>query len=181
MEQRYTRTAMVLHWLVAVLLLCQFSFGWYLNGIPRGVPARGYYVNLHKSTGILIGLLILVRLIWRLKHAPPSLPNTMPAWQRRAAAVSHRLLYVLMLMMPLSGYVASNFSKHGVNFFNSIKLAPWGSDDKLIYAFFNQTHKITSWLLLTLVILHVLAALKHLLVDRDNIFSRILPPHPASR
>ncbi|MGB7480395.1 MAG: cytochrome b [Burkholderiaceae bacterium] len=181
MEQRYTRTAMVLHWLVAVLLLCQFSFGWYLNGIPRGVPARGYYVNLHKSTGILIGLLILVRLIWRLKHAPPSLPNTMPAWQRRAADASHRLLYVLMLMMPLSGYVASNFSKHGVNFFNSIKLAPWGSDDKLIYAFFNQTHKITSWLLLTLVILHVLAALKHLLVDRDNIFSRILPPHPASR
>jgi len=181
MEQRYSRTAMFLHWLVAILLLGQFAFGWYLNDIPRGIPARGYYVNLHKSTGILIGLLILVRLIWRLTHAPPPLPDVMPAWQRRAAAASHRLLYVLMLVMPLSGYVASNFSKHGVNFFNSIRLAPWGSDDKLIYAFFNQTHKITSWLLLTLVILHVLAALKHLLVDRDTIFSRILPPRPASR
>lgn len=181
MEQRYTRTAIFLHWLIAMLLLGQFAFGWYLDGIPRGVLARGYYVNLHKSTGILIALLIVFRIIWRLTHQPPSLPDAMPAWQRRAAAASHRLLYVLMLVMPLSGYVASNFSKHGVNFFNSVKLAPWGSDDKLLYAIFNQTHKITSWLLLALVILHVSAALKHLFVDRDNIFSRILPLHPASR
>ena len=181
MEQRYTRTAMFLHWLIAMLLLGQFAFGWYLDDIPRGVPARGYYVNLHKSTGILIALLIVFRIVWRLTHTPPPLPDVMPAWQRRAAAASHRLLYVLMLVMPLSGYVASNFSKHGVNFFNTVRLAPWGSDDKLVYAVFNQTHKITSWLLLALVILHVLAALKHLLVDRDHIFSRILPLRPASR
>ena len=175
MESRYSSTAIVLHWLIALLLAGQFAFGWYLGEIPRGVPARGYFVNLHKSTGLLIGLLILVRIGWRLTHKPPPLSNTVPRWQQQAATATHYLLYVLMLVMPLSGYLASNFSKHGVNFFNSLKLAPWGSDDKLLYAFFNQTHIVSSWLLLALVLVHVLAAFKHVFVDCDTIFSRMLP------
>lgn len=175
MEIRYTRTAMLLHWVVAVLLLGQFAFGWYLESIPRGIPARGYFVNLHKSTGLLIGLVILVRIGWRLAHSPPPLSVSIVRWQRQAAAASHYLLYVLMLVMPVSGYLASNFSKFGVNFFNSVKLAPWGSDDKLLYAVFNQTHIVSSWLLLTLVLVHVLAALQHLLLKHDAVFSRMLP------
>ena len=166
---------MLLHWLVALLLLGQFAFGWYLQDIPRGVPARGYFVNLHKSTGLLIGLLILMRIGWRLTHTPPPLPVSVPRWEQQAAAATHYLLYVLMLVIPLSGYLASNFSKHGINFFNSIKLAPWGNDDKLLYAIFNQTHIVSSWLLLALVLVHVLAALKHLLVDHDTVFSHMLP------
>jgi cytochrome b561 len=175
MDPRYSTTAMTLHWLVAVLLLGQFAFGWYLGDIPRGVPARGYYVNLHKSTGLLLALLIGWRIVWRLTHTPPPLPDALPRWQRRAAAASHRLLYLLMLVMPLSGYLGSNFSKHGVNFFNLVKFAPWGPDSKLLYTIFNQAHLISSWLLLALVVLHVLAALKHLLIDRDDVFSRMLP------
>ncbi|MEN3297152.1 MAG: hypothetical protein V7642_6405 [Burkholderiales bacterium] len=181
MEQRYTRTAMFLHWLIAILLMSQFAFGWYLGDVPRGVPARSYFVNLHKSTGMLLGLLILVRLLWRLTHTPPRLPDGVPRWQQRFAIATHYLLYACMLVMPLSGYIASNFSKWGVNFFNSVMLAPWGRDDKMLYAFLNQTHKVTSWVLLALVILHVLAALKHLLIDRDAIFTRMLPQRFASR
>jgi cytochrome b561 len=181
MDQRYTRTAMFLHWLTAILLLSQFAFGWYLGEIPRGVPERSYFVNLHKSTGMLLGLLILLRLVWRLLHKPPPLPDIVPGWQQRLAATSHFALYVCMLVMPLSGYIASNLSKWGVNFFNVVKLPPWGSDDKLLYAFFNQIHIITSWVLLTLVILHVLAGLKHLLVDRDGVFSRMLPQRFTTR
>jgi cytochrome b561 len=175
MDQRYTRTAMTLHWLIAILLVSQFAFGWYLSEIPRGVPARGYFVNLHKSFGMLIAVLIVLRLAWRLSHKPPPLPNTLPRWQQRAAAASHYLLYALMVLMPLSGYLGSNFSKHGVNFFNVIKFAPWGPDHKLLYTLFNQTHLISSWLLLALVVLHVAAALKHWLVDHDAIFFRMLP------
>jgi cytochrome b561 len=175
MDHRYTRTAMTLHWLVAILLLSQFAFGWYLSDIPRGVPARGYFVNLHKSCGMLIAVLIVLRLVWRLSHRPPPLPDTLPRWQQRAAAASHNMLYVLMLIMPLSGYLGSNFSKHGVNFFNVVKLAPWGPDNKLVYTIFNQTHLISSWLLLALVLLHVAAAFKHLVIDHDTLFSRMLP------
>ena len=181
MVQQYTRTAIVLHWLIAVLLLGQFAFGWYLQEIPRGVPERSYFVNLHKSSGILLGLLILVRVGWRLTHKPPALPDTIPRVQQRIASVTHILLYVLMVVMPLSGYIASNYSKWGVKFFNVVTFPPWGVESKLIYAIFNQTHKVASWLLLALVILHVFAGLKHLLVDRDRVFSRMLPRKASCR
>lgn len=172
MESRYNRTARSLHWLIAVLLLGQFVFGWWLGDIPRNTPARGYYVNLHKSTGLLIGLLIVLRIVWRLKHSAPPLPQSLPRWQHRLAAASHHGMYLCMAVMPLSGYLASNFSKYGVKFFNTFLLPPWGNDDKQLYAVFNQTHKITAAVLLALVVLHVLAALKHGL-RRDGIISRI--------
>lgn len=171
----YTRTAMALHWLIALLLLGQFAFGWYLGEIPRGTPARGYFVNLHKSTGLLIGLLVLMRIGWRLTHTPPALPNSVPQWQQRIAIGTHYLLYVLLVAMPLSGYIASNFSKFGIHVFNVYKLPPWGIDNKQFYAFFNQTHVVSSWLLLALVLVHILAALKHLWIDQDSIFFRMWP------
>jgi len=174
-ERGFTRTAIVLHWLIALLLLGQFAFGLLLDDIPRNTPARGYYINLHKSTGLLIGLLIVLRIGWRLRHPPPP-PLPMPAWQRRAAAASHFGLYACMVLMPLSGYLASNFSKHGVKFFNLVRLAPWGSDDKALYAFFNGTHGVTAVVLATLVVLHVLAVLKHTLVDRDRLLGRMWRP-----
>jgi len=171
---RYTRTAITLHWLLVILLLSQVMFGWYLEGIERGTPARTIYVNLHKSTGICIGLVILFRLYWRVTHPAPPLPLEMPAWERLAAKWSHVLLYVCMLVMPLSGYVASNYSKYGVNFFNAIKFPPWGVDDKAIYGFFNTTHIVTSYIFLALIAIHVLAALRHAF-RRDGIFSRMWP------
>jgi len=172
---RYTGTAIALHWLIALLLLGQFAFGLALEDIPRGTPARGYYVNLHKSSGILIGLLILLRLGWRLTHRPPPLPETTPGWQRTAARISHILLYACMLALPLSGYLASNFSKHGIKFFNVVRWAPWGPDDKTLYAIFNSTHHLAALLLALLVAVHVLAVAKHMLIDRDGLLLRMWP------
>ena len=169
---RYTNTAITLHWLLALALLAQIAFGWFLGDVPRGTPARTIYVNLHKSTGMVIGLLILLRVYWRLSHPAPALPSSMPTWERVAAKWSHVLLYVCMIVMPVSGYVASNFSKYGVNFFNSIKLPPWGVDDAAIYGVFNTTHMVTSFLFVALIAAHVLAALRHL-VTRDGVFSRM--------
>jgi cytochrome b561 len=171
---RYTRTAIVLHWLLVLLLLSQVVFGWFLEGVERGTPARTIYVNLHKSTGLCIGLVILFRLYWRLTHPAPPLPLSMPAWERLAAKWSHVLLYVCMLVMPLSGYIASNYSKYGVNFFNAIKFPPWGVDDRQIYGFFNTTHIVTSYVFLTIIGVHVLAAIRHALKE-DGIFSRMWP------
>jgi len=179
-RDRYTSTAIALHWLIALLLLGQFVFGLMLDDIPRGTPERGLYVNLHKSSGILIGLLIILRIAWRLTHTPPSLPDSMPTWQRRAARLSHVALYLCMLMLPLSGYLASNFSKHGVKFFNLVRLPPWGPDDRTLYAVFNQTHHVTALLLALFVGLHVLAVAKHMLIDRDGLLWRMWP-HRALR
>ena len=172
---RYTGTAIALHWLIALLLLGQFAFGLLLEDLPRGTPARGYYVNLHKSTGILIGLLILLRLGWRLTHRPPPLPASMPSWQHHAARFSHVALYVCMIALPLSGYLASNVSRHGINFFNVVRWAPWGPDDKNLYALFNGAHHLFALLLALLVGVHVLAVAKHMLVDRDGLLLRMWP------
>jgi cytochrome b561 len=172
MESRYNRTARTLHWLIAVLLLGQFIFGWGLGEVPRNTPARGYYVNLHKSMGMLIGLLIVLRIGWRFTHSAPALPATLPRWQQWLALGSHHGMYLCMLAMPLSGYLASNFSKYGVQFFNTVLLPPWGRDDKQLYVVLNQTHKMTAAVLLLLVVLHILAALQHGL-RRDGMISRI--------
>jgi cytochrome b561 len=175
MRDRYTATAIALHWLIALLLLGQFAFGLMLDDIPRGTPARGMYVNLHKSSGIVIGLLIVLRLVWRLRHVPPALPDTMATWQRHAARLGHAALYLCMLALPLSGYLASNFSKHGVKFFNALRLAPWGPDDRGLYTFFNQIHHLAALLLALFVGLHVLAVAKHMLIDRDGLLWRMWP------
>lgn len=176
---RYTGTAIALHWVVALLLLGQYAFGLLLDDIPRGTPARGYYVNLHKSTGILIGLLILLRLGWRLTHKAPPLADKTPGWQRTAAGFSHAFLYLCMLALPLSGYLASNFSRHGIKFFNMMRWAPWGPDDKSLYAFFNGAHHLAALLLALLVAVHVLAVAKHMLVDRDALLLRMWPQRRA--
>jgi len=173
--ERYTRTAMVLHWLIAAAILAQIGFGWYLRQIPRGTPDRTVYVNYHKSTGMLIGLLILVRIAWRLKNKPPALPESVPAWERRTARANHALLYACMAIMPLAGYIASNFSKFGVKFFNAVPLPPWGVDDRSIYAFFNGLHVATSYVFVSLIALHLLAAMKHAISPRHRILRRMLP------
>jgi cytochrome b561 len=171
-DSNYTRTAIVLHWLIALCILGQILFGVYLEEVPRGTPARSWYVNLHKSTGITLGLLIVFRLFWRLRHTPPPLPNAISAWQRTAASVSHWALYACMLIMPLSGYISSNFSKWGVKFFNAVSLPPWGIEDKNIYAFFNGTHVVTSYVLIALITAHVIGALSHA-ISRDGVFGRM--------
>ena len=171
-RDRYTRVAVALHWLIAALLLGQIAFGWFLTTIARGSAMRGIYVNFHKSTGITIGALILARILWRLLHSPPPLPSFMPAWQRIAARANHVALYALMLTMPLSGYIASNFSKYGIKFFNAVKLPPWGADDHRVYALFNSIHVVAAYVFVALIALHVLAALRHA-AQRDRVLSRM--------
>lgn len=170
---QYSRVASLLHWFIGIALLAQISFGFLLDDLaPRGTPSRGTVINLHKSVGIVLGVLILLRLLWRLRHTPPAWPSTMSALQRRAAHVGHVALYVCMVAMPLSGYIASNFSKHGVKFFGLV-LRPWGADLPVVYNALNGVHEITALLFTALIVGHVLMALKHALLDRDGVFRRI--------
>jgi len=171
---RYTRTAVWLHWLLGVALLGQIAFGFMLDEIaPRATPARSGVVNLHKSFGIVLGLLIAARLCWRISHAPPPWPATMGEIERRAARAVHAALYVCMVLMPLSGYIASNFSRFGITFFG-VAWPPWGPPLPAVYAFFNGVHVTTAMVFTALIAGHVLAALKHAVLDRDGVFARIL-------
>lgn len=169
---RYTRTAIALHWLIALVIFAQIPFGWYVDEIPRGTPARGWYVNAHKSVGLTLGLVIVLRAWWRWRHRPPQLPDSMPAWERIGANATHVALYACMLIMPLTGYVASNFSQWGVKYFNTIQLPPWGVDNEQVYAFFNGAHVVTSYVFVALIVLHIASALWHACM-RDGILGRM--------
>ena len=178
---RYTRTAVVLHWLIGIALMVEIAFGFLLREIPRGTPARGVWVNQHKSLGIVLGILILARIAWRFAHRPPALPAATPPWQSAAARVNHAAMYVCMLAIPLAGYLASNFSKHGVKFFSAVVVPPWGPDLPWLYTLLNGAHNVAAYVLTGLIVVHVLAALKHALIDHDHPFSRMaLRLHPRA-
>ena len=178
---RYDNTSVALHWLIGIALLAETAFGYLVDDIaPRGTPARGAFINLHKSLGIVLGLLIALRLVWRLLHHAPELPPPTPSWERKAARLGQAAMYACMVALPLSGYVASNFSRYGVRLFG-VALPPWGADLPRVYAVFNTVHVVTGYLLCILVAAHVAAALKHALVDRDGVMRSMWPTKSISR
>jgi cytochrome b561 len=174
-DDRHGRVVAALHWLIGIALLGQIAFGFLLDDLaPRGTPSRAAVINLHKSFGMLLGLAIVLRLGWRIAHPPPPWPRAMPAWQVRAARLGHGALYACMLVMPVSGYVGSNFSKYGVKFFGWA-LPPWGPDLPGVRDALAGVHAVTGWIFTALIAGHVLAALQHAFVLRDGVFARIWP------
>lgn len=173
--RRYTTPAIAFHWLIAALVLTLIGLGWFMTDIPKGTPDRAFFYNLHKSIGVTTAILVILRVWWRLTHPAPALPAHVPAWQAQASRLSHALMYMCLILMPLSGFSASQFTKYGVTYFGMFKIPPLGWEDKLIYDLLQGIHGVTATLLVTLVAIHILAALKHLLIDRDRVFQRMLP------
>jgi len=174
-DARYTNVAVALHWLIAALVVAQLILGWCMIEIPKQpVGVRAFWFNLHKSIGMTIALLVLVRVAWRLRHPAPPLPASVPAWQRRAAAANHALLYACLLGMPLVGFLGSTFSGYPIKYFG-ILLPQWGFKSPPLKGFFSAVHLGFAWTFMTLIALHTAAALKHLLIDRDGVFWRMWP------
>lgn len=195
MTNRYTTVAILLHWLIAFAIFGMFAFGWYMTDLPKEAPKqstydlfdlgvytwelakaespRAFYYNLHKSFGITLLGLIIFRLIWRITHKAPAMLSSYKAWERKLATGAHHLLYLLMLAIPLSGFIMSINSKYGVKWFG-IKLFS-GLDDYDAHHLFEEVHEVVGQILLLIVIIHVLGALKHKFIDKDETLSRILP------
>lgn len=171
-ETGYTLTAVVLHWVLVAVIFAQIGLGWHMTDLPNG-PGRSWFFSLHKSLGLTAALLIVARLVWRLTHPAPALPTWFSPWHVHAATVNHRLLYACMITMPIAGYVSAEFYKYGTRFWG-YKLPRWGWEDELLNSIFQGIHVYTSYLFVTLIVIHVLAALRHLL-HHDGIFERMLP------
>ncbi len=143
---RYTTTAIVLHWLVSVAVIGTIALAWWMLSIPKSPSGpRLAAFNLHKSIGITIFLVMLVRLAWRATHKPPPLPP-MPNWQTRAARLSHLLLYVCLFIMPIAGFTASSFSGRPIVYFGYPLPVLAGKNDAVANIFYG-IHFVTSWIL----------------------------------
>ena len=173
-HERYSLAAILLHWIMAMLILILFGLGWFMVDLPKG-PEKGWYVALHKSIGITVFVLAIVRLRWKQTHPPPPLPLSLAPWKRRLALITHRMLYALFFLQPISGYLSSSFSGYTTSYFWLIPLPQWGWKEPVVNEFFTGIHEASSIALLVLILLHVTGALLHALTPGDRILSRMLP------
>jgi cytochrome b561 len=175
---RYTRTAMALHWVLALALLGSFSVGVYMSDLPVS-PQRLKLYNWHKWAGVTILMLSLLRLLWRATHRPP--PDlAAPRWQLRAAHLTHGALYALFFAVPLLGWAYSSAAGFPIVWFGVLPLPDFVSPDKALAETLKPWHGALAFALAALVVLHVAAALKHHFIDRDGLLRRMLPLRPRS-
>ncbi|MFN3295301.1 cytochrome b [Caldimonas sp.] len=173
---RYTATAITLHWLLALGLLGMLALGLYMTGLPMS-PSRLKLYNWHKWAGIVILTLSALRLLWRLTHRPPALPQQvlrhMPAWQRVAHHGTHLALYLLFFAVPLMGWAYSSAAGFPVVLFGVLPLPDFVPADRALAETLKPWHGALAYTLAALIVLHVLGALKHQLIDRDGLLSRM--------
>lgn len=172
--QTYNGIAKTFHWLVFVLMSGAFVVGFYMGDLPLS-PTKLQLVSWHKWCGVTIFFLVLLRLTWRLMNPPPLQTATMPQWQVQASEIVHRLLYLLMLAMPLSGWLMSSAKGVPTVWLGLIQLPDLLEKNKPLGKALEEVHETIGYMILTLVTLHVLAALKHHFIDRDNVLARMLP------
>lgn len=172
---RYTRTAVLLHWLIAVLIISAFALGVTMVDIPGITPTKLRYFSWHKWLGVTVLTLAAVRLLWRLTHPAPAYPDDMPRWQKHAAHRLHGSLYVLMFAVPVSGYFYSLAAGVPVVYLGVLPLPVFMEASEVWKPILKQTHYAFNMTLLVIVALHLAAALKHLFIDRDGMFRRMLP------
>lgn len=172
--ERWGPVSQLLHWAIVVLVLAMAVLGLTMTDMASG-PDKIRVYALHKSIGLTILGLVVVRLAWRLvAGAPHPVPGT-PGWQARAAAVTHGVLYLLLFAMPLSGWVlnsASGFPLRWFGLFNLPAIAPRGRD---LHELAESAHELMFWVLALLVLAHAAAAVWHHLFLRDATLARMLP------
>ena len=169
---RYSPPAIVLHWLLALLIFVTFPLGVYMHELPLS-PDKLKLYSYHKWFGITILLLASLRVMWRVTHTPPPLPDDMARWQRRASQVVHGLLYVLILAIPLSGWLMSSAKGFQTVWFGVLPLPDLIGKDKALGDLLAGVHQALNFTLLALVILHVGAALKHHFMERRPFMQRM--------
>lgn len=192
-NNRYTNTAVVLHWLIAIAIFGMFALGWYMSELPKEAPKqmaydlfdlgiytwqlaeeaspRTFYFNLHKSIGITLLALIAFRVFWRITHKPPALLSSYSAIERKLATGAHHLLYLLMVALPVSGIIMAISSKYGVKWFG-LEFLP-GLDNAGLRDVFKEAHEIIGVIILLVIIVHILGALKHKFIDKDTTMQRM--------
>ena len=171
---RYTRTAIALHWLIALLICGAFPLGLYMTGLPLS-PRKLQLYSYHKWIGMVVLLLALLRLLWRLRHPPPPLVAGMPRWQALAAHGAHHALYLLALALPLSGWLMSSALGFPVVWFGVLPLPDLIGKNKELGEVLKLVHEDLGYALLGVVLAHAGAALWHQFIDRDGTLARMLP------
>jgi cytochrome b561 len=162
-----------LHWLIVLLIINQWAIAQYAEGLS--LAAKGPVLNLHKSFGMTILALAIIRLVWRLSNPVPSLEGLTRSWERVLATISHVLLYGLLFAMPISGWLMSSARNFPVSWFGRFQFPDLVAPSQALYRQMNDLHETLFAALVVVAMLHVAGALKHHVIDRNEVLRRMLP------
>ena len=170
---RYTLTAQALHWLTALLILAILPAAWIAVSLPPG-PEKGWMFTVHKSLGLTILAVVAARLAWRAAHPPPPLPGGSPPALEMVGRLTHWLLYALLVLMPVTGYLLSGNGRP-VSYFGLFDI-PGYPKNETVGSVADTLHLAGRWAVYALVSLHVLATVWHVAIRRDGLLGRMIPP-----
>lgn len=171
---RYSAVAQALHWIIAGLIVTQFVLGLRAGDLPVGIHKLALLAR-HKSFGMTILMLAILRLIWRLANRPPELPAGMTPLERILARATHVAFYVLLFAMPVSGWMMSSAKNYSVSWFGFFTWPNLIGKNEQNFELLRTTHHILSYTLFAIAVLHILAALKHHFWNKDDVLLRMLP------
>ena len=174
LTHRYSIISQGFHWGMALTILGLMAMGFVMTDLPLS-PEKLQIYSWHKWAGVSVFVLVWLRLLWRAFNPPPAYPSTMPAWQQRAAHLGHGALYVLMMVIPVSGWLLSSAKGVQTVWFGVLPLPDLLQKDKAMGHQLHEVHEALNFLLLGLLAAHVAAAFKHHWIDGDDILKRMLP------
>jgi len=173
-QDSYGSVAKLFHWLVFFLVVGMIAVGFYMEGLPVS-PDKIRLYGWHKSLGVLLLSLMLLRLAWRLTNATPRLSGDLHKIYQLAAHAGHYSLYLLLILMPLSGWLMSSSAGFSVSVFGWFTLPDLVEADKSLNHFFHTAHFFIAWAIIIVVVVHVAAALWHHFCRHDNVLKRMMP------
>ena len=173
---KYALTSRILHWVMALLIIFLLGLGIYMNDfLDKDSANRLDVYNLHKSLGVVVLILVFIRIINRLLTRTPALPFAISALEKKLAKFGHFALYFLMITTPLSGYLMSSFAGYPVKLF-SIELPNFFAPNFEIAGFFSEAHEVSAFTLLGLIVIHILAVIRHRFFDKpgNDVLNRMI-------
>jgi cytochrome b561 len=171
---RWGAVAQLFHWVIVLLIVTQFTLATLWDDLPAG-PKKLTLLARHKSIGITVLMLALLRLGWRWANATPSLPDDLKPYERKLARLTHGLLYVLLFAVPLTGWMMSSARGFPVSWFGLLQLPDLVPKDKVWYHMLDDTHVVLAWTLGSVAVVHLGAALRHHFMLKDDVLRRMLP------
>lgn len=176
-NNRYTRVAIALHWVIALAIFAMLGSGLSLEFIEMEKPFEFQLIQWHKSLGVLVLLAVILRLLWRIFHKPPALPAHIKKFEAVAAKLGHWAIYAFIIIMPVSGWIMVSSSPFGLKtlVFGWFEWphVPGIASDKAINGAAHEVHEVAAWILLGLIIVHIGAVIKHAVIDRENLLPRM--------
>jgi cytochrome b561 len=169
----YSKGSKFFHWLIAIIVIAMLSGSFFLGSLPDQYQPSAYMI--HKSFGLTVLFLVIARLFWIHHTGKPALPNTVPMWQRILSRTVQYSLYVLLICMPVCGWVMSVAGGRVPSYFGLFAMPLPIKANEALSEFMEESHKIIAWILIALIVLHIAGAIKHHFIDKDNVLKRMLP------